>query len=356
MLRLFAGHEAAVHRSGAIAEDCRFRLDELRYEYPKEVWEGEDPQARLERLTAKGLKWRYPFGVPERVAAQAAHELALIARLELRPLFPHRQRRGRLRPRPGHPLPGARLGGELGGLLRPRHHLGLPRDRHHGLRALRLGGPRRAARHRRRLRARAPRGGDPVHLHPLRPRTAPGSAPPSSTTAASGRSARSAPPWGSRRDTVAALSSQIWGWGGGGLPDERLVELGLDPNDRRLALTMELVDEIIGFPRHLSQHVGGFVITEGRLDELVPVENAAMEDRTVICWDKDDIDALGILKVDVLALGHAHLHPQGLRPARRAPRPRATRSRRCRPRIRRSTTCSAGPIRSASSRSRAGRR
>ena len=75
------------------------------------------------------------------------------------------------------------------------------------------------------------------------------------------------------------------------------------PTDRRLALTMELVEEIIGFPRHLSQHVGGFVITEGRLDELVPVENAAMEDRTVICWDKDDIDALGILKVDVLALG-----------------------------------------------------
>ena len=84
---------------------------------------------------------------------------------------------------------------------------------------------------------------------------------------------------------------------------ERLAEIGLDPSDRRLAQTMELIGEIQGFPRHLSQHVGGFVITEGRLDELVPVENAAMEDRTVICWDKDDIDALGILKVDVLALG-----------------------------------------------------
>ena len=87
------------------------------------------------------------------------------------------------------------------------------------------------------------------------------------------------------------------------MPRERLVELGLDPDEPRLALTMALVDEIIGFPRHLSQHVGGFVITEGRLDELVPIENAAMEDRTVICWDKDDIDTLGILKVDVLALG-----------------------------------------------------
>jgi len=80
-------------------------------------------------------------------------------------------------------------------------------------------------------------------------------------------------------------------------------EIGLDPADPRLRQTLRLVQEIQGFPRHLSQHVGGFVITEGRLDELVPIENAAMEERTVICWDKDDIDALGILKVDVLALG-----------------------------------------------------
>jgi error-prone DNA polymerase len=80
-------------------------------------------------------------------------------------------------------------------------------------------------------------------------------------------------------------------------------EIGLDPDSPRLQQTIRLIEEIIGFPRHLSQHVGGFVITEGRLDELVPIENATMEDRTVICWDKDDIDALGILKVDVLALG-----------------------------------------------------
>ena len=73
--------------------------------------------------------------------------------------------------------------------------------------------------------------------------------------------------------------------------------------DKLLRLTLDLIAEIQGFPRHLSQHVGGFVITEGRLDELAPVENATMEDRTVIPWDKDDIDALGILKVDVLSLG-----------------------------------------------------
>jgi DNA polymerase III alpha subunit len=109
---------------------------------------------------------------------------------------------------------------------------------------------------------------------------------------------------GLTEDTLAAMSSQIWGWGGPGqITEVRLREIGLDPADRRLALTMQIIDEIQGFPRHLSQHVGGFIITEGRLDELVPVENATMEDRTVICWDKDDIDTLGILKVDVLALG-----------------------------------------------------
>ncbi|MEH6836201.1 MAG: error-prone DNA polymerase, partial [Falsihalocynthiibacter arcticus] len=108
---------------------------------------------------------------------------------------------------------------------------------------------------------------------------------------------------GLSEDTISALSSQMWGWGGGGLRAERLREIGLDISDPHLAQTLDLCDQIQGFPRHLSQHVGGFIITEGRLDELVPIENASMEDRTVICWDKDDIDALGILKVDVLSLG-----------------------------------------------------
>jgi len=108
---------------------------------------------------------------------------------------------------------------------------------------------------------------------------------------------------GLSQDVTAGLSSQIWGMTNGGVDLDRMRELGLDPSDRRLMQTIKLIGEIIGFPRHLSQHVGGFIITRGRLDELTPIENAAMEDRTVICWDKDDIDALGILKVDVLGLG-----------------------------------------------------
>jgi error-prone DNA polymerase len=108
---------------------------------------------------------------------------------------------------------------------------------------------------------------------------------------------------GLSQDVTANLSGQIWGMSNGGADPERIRELGLDLSDRRLAQTIRLIGEVIGFPRHLSQHVGGFVITKGRLDALCPIENAAMQDRTVIEWDKDDIDTLGILKVDVLGLG-----------------------------------------------------
>jgi len=104
-------------------------------------------------------------------------------------------------------------------------------------------------------------------------------------------------------DVVAALAGIVWGWSNEGVADARVREAGLDPRDRNLRLALDLAGELIGFPRHLSQHVGGFVITRGPLSELVPIENAAMQDRTFIEWDKDDLDALGILKIDILALG-----------------------------------------------------
>jgi error-prone DNA polymerase len=104
-------------------------------------------------------------------------------------------------------------------------------------------------------------------------------------------------------DTVGALADTVWGSSGEAIPDEHVRQAGLDPSDRRLALALQLASILTGFPRHLSQHVGGFVICRNRLDDLVPIANAAMDDRTVIEWDKEDIEALGILKVDVLALG-----------------------------------------------------
>jgi error-prone DNA polymerase len=104
-------------------------------------------------------------------------------------------------------------------------------------------------------------------------------------------------------DIIAALAESRWGRGGEPVSEAQLRELGLDPTDSNLARALALSAELRGFPRHLSQHVGGFVMTRGRLDELVPIENAAMDGRTVIEWDKDDLDALGLLKVDILALG-----------------------------------------------------
>ncbi|BBC99560.1 error-prone DNA polymerase [Sphingobium sp. YG1] len=104
-------------------------------------------------------------------------------------------------------------------------------------------------------------------------------------------------------DMTGALAGLVWGWSLEGVRDDQASELNLDTSDPRLALTLELSRELIGTPRHLSQHPGGFVLTSDRLDELVPIEPAAMEDRQVIEWDKDDIDALKFMKVDILGLG-----------------------------------------------------
>jgi len=109
---------------------------------------------------------------------------------------------------------------------------------------------------------------------------------------------------GLSEDLTARLSGTVWGsWGRGSLPEERLSQAGFDPENREIARLRDMVDRLLTFPRHLSQHVGGFVLCESRLDELVPIHNAAMADRTFIEWDKDDIDTLGLMKVDVLALG-----------------------------------------------------
>jgi error-prone DNA polymerase len=104
-------------------------------------------------------------------------------------------------------------------------------------------------------------------------------------------------------DLTAMLSGQVWGWSEDGVPERHVDDLGLDRNDPRLALTLELTRQLVGTPRHLSQHPGGFVLTRDRLDDLVPIEPAAMVDRRVIEWEKDDLEELKIMKLDVLGLG-----------------------------------------------------
>ncbi|MCP3415114.1 error-prone DNA polymerase [Bradyrhizobium brasilense] len=108
---------------------------------------------------------------------------------------------------------------------------------------------------------------------------------------------------GLTEDVTAALADTVWGSWGKGLNDMQVRQAGLDPKNAMINLAVELATELIEFPRHLSQHVGGYVLTQDRLDTYVPIGNAAMDDRTFIEWDKDDVDALSMMKVDVLALG-----------------------------------------------------
>src|SRR5207237_7269362 len=108
---------------------------------------------------------------------------------------------------------------------------------------------------------------------------------------------------GLSEDVTAALASTIWGSMDPELEEDRAKEAGLDLGDPHLAMVMKLAEQLIGMPRHLSQHVGGFILTERPLTETVPIGNGAMDERTFIEWDKDDIEELGILKIDVLALG-----------------------------------------------------
>ena len=303
MLRLFAGHEAAVHRAGEIARSAAFSLDELSYDYPSENAPNETAAQRLTRLAEAGLDWRYPEGPPDRVRAQMAHELSLIAKLRYEPYFltvhdivAFARQRGILCQGRGSAansvvcfaLGVTSVSPEIGTMVFERfisEARNEPPDidvdfEHERREEVIQHIYERYGRHRAGLCATV------IHYRGKRAVREVGRA------------------MGLSEDTLAAMSSQIWGWGGpGGVTETRLKEIGLDPTDRRLRQTMALIDEIQGFPRHLSQHVGGFIITEGRLDELCPVENATMEDRTVIPWDKDDIDTLKILKVDILALG-----------------------------------------------------
>ncbi|WP_418593571.1 error-prone DNA polymerase [Ponticoccus sp. (in: a-proteobacteria)] len=303
MRRLFAAHEGAVDRAAALARDCRFDLGSLRYEYPSEIAEGETPTDRLRRLALEGLGWRYPQGAPESVRTLLEHELTLIAKLRYEPYFltvrdivAFARSRDILCQGRGsaansvvcYCLGVTSVSPEIGTMVFERF-VSEARDEppdidvdfeHERREEVIQHIYRTYGRHRAGLCATV------IHYRGKRAIREVGAA------------------MGLSRDTIGALSSQLWGFfSTHGVEAERMREIGLDPTDRRLAQTLELVQEIQGFPRHLSQHVGGFIVTEGRLDELVPIENAAMKDRTVICWDKDDIDALGILKVDVLSLG-----------------------------------------------------
>ncbi|WP_224816735.1 error-prone DNA polymerase [Hasllibacter sp. MH4015] len=303
MRNIFNGHEDAVARSMEVVDGLRFDIQSLRYEYPSEITGNETAAERLRRLAIEGLRWRYPKGVPERAERQLNHELQLIKKLGYEPYFltvhdivAFARSKNILCQGRGsaansitcYALGVTSVSPEVGTMVFERfvsearnEPPDIDVDFEHERRE-------EVIQHiyERYSRERAGLCATVIHYRGKRAVREVGKA------------------MGLSEDILSALSSQIWGsWSKTGPEMERMREIGLDPDSPRLAQTIHLIEEIIGFPRHLSQHVGGFVITEGRLDELVPIENATMANRTVICWDKDDIDALGILKVDVLALG-----------------------------------------------------
>lgn len=302
MARVFHRFPAALRRTVEIADRCHFSLDQLRYQYPDEALNGEPAADRLERLTRDGLRWRYPEGPPPKIVARVEKELILIREVAYAPYFltvhdivQFARSRGILCQGRGsaansvvcYLLGITEVPPESITLIFERFiskERGEPPDIDVDFEHERR---EEVIQHIYETYGRERAGLTAVVIH-FRSRAA---------------IREVGKVMGLSQDVVARLSGQIWGWSSAAPSEDRLRDAGLNPNDHRVMLATRLIGEIIGFPRHLSQHVGGFVITQGRLDELCPIENAAMEDRTIIEWDKDDIDALGLLKVDILALG-----------------------------------------------------
>ncbi|HVM23577.1 MAG TPA: error-prone DNA polymerase [Sphingomicrobium sp.] len=305
MMRLFARWPHAIEATRAFADALNFSLDELAYEYPKEtVPEGKSPQEYLEQLTWKGAGERWPDGIPEKVLKQLRHELALIGRLDFaryfltvhdivafaRSLSPPILCQGRgsaANSAVCYCLGITAVDPSTSDLLferfiseERREPPDIDVDFEHERRE-------EVIQHIYEKYGRERAGIAATVIH-YRPRSA---------------IREVGKVMGLSEDVCGALASTIWGSWGEDVPESHVSEAGLDLSDPHLKRTVKLAEQLIGMPRHLSQHVGGFVLTDRPLTETVPVGNGAMADRTFIEWDKDDIDELGILKIDVLALG-----------------------------------------------------
>lgn len=286
-----------------IAQRCTFTLGELRYQYPREVVpEGTTPTAWLRHLTEEGARWRWPDGVPGKARAQLENELSLIAELGYESYF--------------------LTVSDIVQFARGRSILCQGRgSAANSAVCFALGitelDPSRMSMLFERFISRErnePPDIDVDFEHERREEVIQyiyqryGRARAALTAVAStyhfaGAVRDVAKALGMPPDQIKMLADCGGRWTDRLPHAERLIEAGFDPESPALRRVMVLTDELIGFPRHLSQHPGGFVISEQPLDTLVPVENAAMPDRTIIQWDKDDLDAVGLLKVDVLALG-----------------------------------------------------
>ncbi|MET0294300.1 MAG: error-prone DNA polymerase [Phenylobacterium sp.] len=305
MGRLFAAFPDAVERSLEIVERVGFDLSQLRYEYPDEpVPPGKTAIQHLTDLAWEGAAWRYPGGAPEKVQSLIRHELSLIEKLNypnyfltVHDIVRWARDQGILCQGRGSAANSSVcfcLGVTAADPTKPDQDLLFSRfiseerneppdidvDFEHERREEVMQYVfQRYGRHRAAIAATV------IHYRPRMAIRQVGKA------------------LGLTEDITAAMANTVWGSWGSELPEGHVRQAGFDPAAPEIRRATALASELIGFPRHLSQHVGGFVLTKRRLDETVPIGNAAMPDRTFIEWDKDDIDELGLMKVDVLALG-----------------------------------------------------
>jgi error-prone DNA polymerase len=306
MARLFAHWPHALAAARELADSCQFSLEELRYEYPRQTYpDGLDAQAYLARLTWQGAAGHYPHGVPGEVRETLGKELAMIARKNLAQYFLTikevvdfaRSRQPPILCQGRGSAANSAVCFCLGiTSVNPVEHALLferfisedrdePPDidvdfEHERREEVIQHIYEKYGRHRAGLCATV------IHYRPRMAIREVGKA------------------MGLSEDVTAALAKTVWGGHGRSIKEHHIgTETGLDATQPHLKRVLALTEQMIGMPRHLSQHVGGFILTEGPLTETVPVGNGAMPERSFIEWDKDDIDALGILKVDVLALG-----------------------------------------------------
>ncbi|GGL65134.1 error-prone DNA polymerase [Wenxinia marina] len=306
MQRLFSEWPHAIRAARDLADRVRFDLSELAYEYPREVIPAEmSPQAYLEQLTWEGADRRYPDGVPKTTQATLKKELAMIEKLDIARYFLTIHDIIRFaRDEASPPILCQGRGSAANSAV--CYVLGITAvdpSQHQLLFERFISEERKEPpdidvdfEHERREeviqhiygkygRDRAGLCATVIHYRPR------------SAIREVGKV------MGLSEDVTGALAKTIWGHWGTDMGESQAAEAGLDLTDPVLRRTLIIAQQLIGMPRHLSQHVGGFILTERPLTETVPIGNGAMPDRSFIEWDKDDIDALGILKVDILALG-----------------------------------------------------
>jgi error-prone DNA polymerase len=302
MERLFPRYQEALARTMEIVERCRFSLEELTYQYPEEaIVPGMDAQQSLEHYVRECIPNRYPEGLPQNVLRAVKHELELIREMRYAPYFltvysivKFARSQGILCQGRGSAANSAicyilgitSIDPETNDLLFERF-VSKERDEPPDIDV--------DFEHERREQViqwiYKTYGKDKAALCATVTRYR-----------AKGAIRDVGKALGLPEDVIKALSSGMWSWSEE-VSDRNVRELNLNPEDRRLVLTLKLAQQLMGAPRHLGQHPGGFVLTHDRLDDLVPIEPASMKDRQIIEWDKDDVEALKFMKVDVLALG-----------------------------------------------------